>query len=94
MVRNHKLAKSLSDAAWREFVRQLQYKADWYGKCVQRVDRFFPSSQMCITCGFQWPGTKDLGVRAWTCQACGTHHDRDINAAQNILAEGLRLLSA
>ena len=72
MVKNHKLAKSISDASWGEFRRQLVYKAGWYGKQMVAVDRFYPSSQLCSACGVRWPGTKDLSIREWICPECGT----------------------
>ena len=92
MLRNHKLARSISDVSWSSFVAKLQYKADWYGREIIKVDPWFPSSQICSECGHK-DGKKSLDIREWTCPICHTHHDRDINASINILTEGLRIQS-
>jgi len=88
LQKNRCLAKSISDASWSEFVRQLEYKAAWYGRSFVKISRWYPSSQICSTCGHQ-DGKKALSVRDWTCPKCGTTHDRDINAAININTAGL-----
>ncbi|WP_329452966.1 transposase [Streptomyces sp. NBC_01724] len=92
MVRNRSLARAISDAAWAEFRSLLEYKAQWYGREVIAVDRFFPSSKLCSVCG-TLQDKMPLHVRTWTCAACGTTHDRDVNAARNLLAAG-RAVSA
>ncbi|MFD6758500.1 RNA-guided endonuclease InsQ/TnpB family protein [Streptomyces roseolus] len=92
MVKNRSLARAISDAAWSEFRNLLEYKAQWYGREVIAVDRFFPSSKLCSTCG-TLQGKMPLHVRTWTCDSCGTTHDRDGNAAKNLLAAG-RAVSA
>ena len=90
LMKNHHLARAIGDVSWTEFVRQLHYKADWYGKKIVTISRWFPSSQLCSSCGVS-SGKKALSIREWTCESCGTHHDRDINASLNILKEGLSL---
>lgn len=90
LMKNRKLAKSIGDVSWSEFVGQLHYKTDWYNKKLVTISHWYPSSQICSDCGFS-SGKKPLSVREWTCTNCGSRHDRDINASVNILKEGLRL---
>jgi len=91
MIRSHSLARAISDAAWAEFRRQLEYKADWYGRTVIAIDRFYPSSKTCSACG-AITASMPLNVREWTCQ-CGAVHDRDVNAAKVLQAAGLAVLA-
>ena len=92
MVQNHNLAKAISDCGWYELTRQLAYKAEWNNRKYIKIGRFVASSQICHVCGHINPETKDLSVREWDCPQCGAHHDRDINAAINVLNEGLKCL--
>ena len=90
MIKNHKLSKHIADASWGNFVTLLQYKCDWYGKELVKVNRFYPSSKTCGDCGWINQNLK-LSDREWTCQNCGVIHDRDVNASRNILKEGLKI---
>ena len=94
MTKNHRLSKFITDASWGKFVSMLTYKAEWNGKNVVKIDRYFPSSQTCNVCGYVNKVIKDLSVREWECPNCHTHHDRDVNAAINILRIGLNNISA
>lgn len=87
-----KNAKSFQDVAQSEFVKILKYKTEWYDKTIVQVSQWFPSSQLCSECSYKNPDIKNLEIREYDCPICGTHHDRDINAAINILREGLRML--
>ena len=93
MEQNHKLARSIIDTSWSKFVSMLLYKANWYGNTIIKVPSNYPSSQLCSSCQYQNPITKSLKVRKWTCPQCGSVHDRDINAARNILSKGIEILT-
>ena len=90
MIKNHKLSKHIADASWGNFVTLLQFKCDWYGKELVKVNRFYPSSKTCGDCGWINQDLK-LSDREWTCNSCGVIHDRDVNASRNILKEGLKI---
>lgn len=94
MVKNHNLAKVISDCGWYELTRQINYKSEWNNRTYIKIGRFTKSSQPCNVCGYINTETKDLSVREWTCPQCRSVHDRDVNAAINILNEGIRLLNA
>ena len=93
MEHKNKLARNISDASWSRLVSMLIYKADWYGRKVIKVPSTYPSSQLCSICGYKNSITKDLTIRKWTCPKCGSIHDRDINAAKNILSKGIKILT-
>ena len=93
MEQNNKLARNITDASWSRLVSMLTYKANWYGRTIIKVPSNYPSSQLCSICSYKNSITKSLNVRKWTCPKCGSIHDRDINAAKNILIKGIEMLT-
>ena len=93
MMNDSKLARNISDVSWSRLVSMLVYKANWYGRTIVKVPTIYPSSQLCSTCGHKNSITKDLAIRKWICPKCGSIHDRDINAARNILSKGIEILT-
>ena len=93
MMSDSKIARNISDVSWSRLVSMLLYKANWYGRKVIKVPSTYPSSQLCSSCGYKNSITKDLAIRKWTCPECGSIHDRDINAARNILSKGIEMLT-
>ena len=93
MMRNHKLARSISSISWAKFFKMLEYKATWYGNTIIKVPTMYPSSQTCSCCGYKNPLVKNLAIRKWECPECHTEHDRDTNASVNILNKGLQMQS-
>ena len=91
MIKNHKLAKHIQDCSWASFISKLEYKCNWYGKMLIKIDTFLPSSKTCSCCGYKIDNLT-LDTREWTCPDCNTVHDRDVNAAKNILKFGLQQL--
>jgi len=94
MLKNSNLAKSISDVSWSKFLGYLEYKAEWYGRDLIKIDTYFASSQLCNNCGYKNEEVKDLKIRKWKCPECGEIHDRDINASKNILNEGIKIKKA
>lgn len=91
MLRNKDLSKAIADVSLYKFINKLMYKAEWYGRSIIKIDRFYPSSQLCNICNYKNEKVKDLSIRKWTCPICHTQHNRDFNASLNILKEGLRI---
>ena len=92
MMKNHKLAQAIGDASWYSFISKLKYKANWRGKTIVQIDQYYPSSKTCSNCNYKM-NEMPLDIREWNCPKCGHHHDRDINAAKNILAFGKALIA-